>query len=268
MIDPISATSWGGALLCAASSFINRRTRALRFGGVSLLAAGFVLSNVANADQYKVAADNAQVACVVSKRDVTRISLVGDGFASLNKVATGVPYNDFAVVNEPVRGDIYLSISDGYASKSVNFFATTKKGYVYKFTCQVAAVEAQQVFVTNPALATARAHDWESETPPQETAVRLIQAMATSATVDGYEVRQPDSKPSMVGNLQVRLLAEYRGAALLGKIIRIENRGAAPVVLKEGDVAPEGTLAVTITEPKLAPGAATTAYLVGQNGAR
>ncbi len=218
------------------------------------------------ADQYRMAGDNARIECVASKKDLTRISLVGDQFASLNKVATGLPYNDFSVVNEPVRGDIYLSVPETYAAKSINFFATSKKGYVYKFACTVAPVESQQVFVTNPGLAQAKAREWEEQTPVEEAAVRLIQAMATSATVDGFEVRQPNSSPAMVGALSVRLIAEYRGASLIGKVLRVENKGTAPVTLLEADLAPQDTYAVTIATPEIGPGQSTVAYLVGRNG--
>jgi conjugal transfer pilus assembly protein TraK len=218
------------------------------------------------ANQYRMAADNARIECTASKKDLTRISLVGDQFGSVSKVATGVPYNDFSVVNEPVRGDIYLSVPETYAAASINFFATSKKGYVYKFVCQVAGVEAQQVFVTNPALSQTKAREWEEETPVQTTAMRLIKAMATMATVEGYEIRQPSAMPVAVGPLSVRLIAEYRGAALVGKSLRIENRGTAPVMLREADLAPQGTLAVTIAKPDLAPGEATSAWLVGNGG--
>ena len=239
----------------------------LKLAGLGLLAVGSMFTaRPALADQYRMAGDNARVECVASKKDLTRISLVGDQFASLNKVATGVPYNDFSVVNEPVRGDIYLSVPETYAAKTINFFATSKKGYVYKFACTIGPVEAQQVFVTNPGLAEAKAREWEAQTPVEETAVRLIKAMATSATVDGYEVRQPNSKPTMVGSLSVRLIAEYRGASMLGKVLRVENKGATPITLREADIAPQGTYAVTIATPDIAPGQGTTAYLVGQNG--
>ena len=255
-----------GSLAYVAGS-LRRQDMRLKIGGLCLCAIGMVFSEgPAFADQYRMAADNARVECVASKRDLTRISLVGDQFAGLQKVATGVPYNDFSVVNEPVRGDIYLSVPETYAAKSINFFATSKKGYVYKFSCTVAPVEAQQVFVTNPGLAQAKAKEWEEQTPVQETAVRLIQAMANSATVEGFEVRQPNSQPALVGTLSVRLIAEYRGASLLGKVLRVENKGTAPVTLREADLAPQGTYAVTIATPELSPGQATTAYLVGQNG--
>jgi conjugal transfer pilus assembly protein TraK len=239
----------------------------LKLAGLGLLAVSSMFAaRPALADQYRMAGDNARVECVASKKDLTRISLVGDQFASLNKIATGVPYNDFSVVNEPVRGDIYLSVPETYAAKSINFFATSKKGYVYKFACTVAPVEAQQVFVTNPGLAQAKAREWEAQTPVEETAVRLIKAMATSATVEGFEVRQPNSSPVMVGSLSVRLIAEYRGASMLGKVLRVENKGTSLVTLHEADLAPQGTYAVTIATPEIAPGQSTVAYLVGQNG--
>lgn len=245
--------------------------RAIDFGckpvGATLVIAGALLAAApARADQYKIAADNARVDCAASRRELTRISLVGDQFASVSKVSAGGPYNDFSVVNEPVRGDIYLSVPEGYAPATLSFFGTSKKGYVYKFVCSIATSEAQQIFVTNPGLAAAKAAEWENETPVQDTAVRLIQAMAGQATIEGFEIRQPSGSSTRVGNLAVRLIAEYRGAALKGKVLRIENKGSNPVVLKEGDLAPQGTLAVTVAQARLEPGQATAAYLVGQNG--
>ena len=59
--------------------------------------------------------------------------------------------------------------------------------------------------------------------------------------------------------------AEYRGQDLTGKVLRIENTGDDPTELTERTVAPASALAVSIAEPKLAPGKVTTAYLVSQN---
>lgn len=235
--------------------------------GFGCVAAGlFMLASPALAEQYKIAADNARVDCQVSRNELTRISLVNDQIAAVSKVSTGGQFNDFSVVNEPIRGDIYVAIPETYAPKTISFFATSKKGYVYKFACSIASIEAQQVFVSNPQMVTAQAAEWESQTPVQDTAVRLIKAMATQGSVEGYEIRQPASAPAKVGDLSVRLIAEYRGAALKGKVLRIENRGKKPMILREADLAPQGTLAVTISRPELAPGEATAAYLVGQNG--
>src|SRR3546814_13512305 len=94
--------------------------------------------------------DNSRVACVASEKDLTRISLIGDEFASVSKVQPTNPLDDFSVVNEPTRGDIYLSVPEGFRLKVLSFFGTTKKGYFYKFACGSEAIEAKQISVSNP----------------------------------------------------------------------------------------------------------------------
>ena len=218
------------------------------------------------ADQYKQTADGGAIDCIVSKRELTRVSLIGDQFASVSKISTGYPYNDFAVTNEPVRGDIYLSVPETYAAATISFFATTKKGFVYKFGCRAESVDAQQIFISNPALVKSDAADWEAETPRDQAAVRLIQAMANNQTVPGYAIRHASAPPSRIGDLEVQLIAEYRGSGLLGKVIRLTNKSAETLNITESDIAPRDSLAVSLSTSTLKSGASTTAYLVGANG--
>ncbi len=101
---------------------------------------------------------------------------------------------------------------------------------------------------------------------PEDAAVSLVQAMYANKSVDGYELRQRSLKPVYVGDLKVQMISEYRGEALTGRVLRIENKGTQEKVLTEAQVAPASALAVSIAEPKLAPGRVTTAYLVSRNG--
>lgn len=217
------------------------------------------------ADQFKQAADGASIECAVSARELTRFALVDDQFASVSKISSGTPYNDFAVTHEPQRGDIYVSVPETFAARSISFFATTRKGFVYKLACRIEPIAAVQVFIANPAIARGKASDWEHQTPLSTSAVRLIQAMANDAAVDGYEIRQSASPPARIGDLEIQLIADYRGASLAGKVIRIANRGSRRVTLTERDLAPAGTLAVTIVYPELDPGNSTAAFIVGLN---
>jgi conjugal transfer pilus assembly protein TraK len=74
-----------------------------RVAGACLITlAVFLFAQPAWADQTVVAADSAQVDCQASAKDLTRISLVDDEFASVSKISTGNPQDDFSVVNEPV----------------------------------------------------------------------------------------------------------------------------------------------------------------------
>lgn len=218
------------------------------------------------ADQFRQAADGSSIECAVSARELTRFALVDDQFASVSKISSGTPYNDFAVTNEPLRGDIYVSVPETFAARAISFFATTRKGFVYKIACRIEPIPAVQVFITNPAIARNMAADWEKETPLTASAVRLIQAMADDRSVEGFEVRQVAASPARVGDLEVQLIADYRGSSLAGKVIRIANRGNENVTLAERDLAPAGALAVAIVSPVLAPGMSTTAFVVGTNG--
>jgi len=237
-------------LACAA-------TLALSFGGTCPALA---------ADQFRQAADGSSIECAVSARELTRFALVDDQFASVSKISSGTPYNDFAVTNEPLRGDIYVSVPETFAARAISFFATTRKGFVYKIACRIEQIPAVQVFITNPAIARNLAADWEKETPLNASAVRLIQAMADDRSVEGFEVRQVAVPPARVGDLEVQLIADYRGSNLAGKVIRIANRGKNTVTLAERDLAPTGALAVAIVSPELAPGMSTTAFVAGTNG--
>lgn len=249
-----------GTLLCARPLDLGGRWVGLGLIAVSLMG----IASPAYADQTVMASDNARVDCIASSRDLTRISLVGDEIASVSKLQTGNPTEDFSVVNEPVRGDIYVSVPEGFTPKVLSFFATSKKGYVYKFACRLTGQEAQQVFVANPAIAGDKPDETRvvAAADPQEQAVRLVQAMYTSSIPDGYRMRQPVLNAVHVGALKVQMIAEYRGTALIGKVIRIENAGKVPAVLSEKVVAPSNAVAITIAEPNLAPGAVTTAYIV------
>jgi hypothetical protein len=98
--------------------------------------------------------------------------------------------------------------------------------------------------------------------------VRLIQAMAANRPVSGYLVSQPSSATRQAGNLTLTLLSEYRGPRLVGRAVRVQNRAAAPVRLQESDLAPPGTLALTIEQPELGAGEATIVYFVSPLGGR
>lgn len=252
----------GAVLMSRLSCWLSRAV------GVCLFAVALLLfAQPAWADQTVVAADSAQVDCQASAKDLTRISLVEDEFASVSKISTGNPQDDFSVVNEPVRGDIYLSVPEGFGRASLSFFGTSKRGYVYKFVCRIGGDQAAQVFVSNPAIAkekAAEAAPRQVAAGPQDAAVELVRAMYANSVTDGYEMRQRALKPIYVGKLKVQMIAEYRGQDLTGRTLRIENTGDAAVELTERTVAPASALAVSIAEPKLAPGKVTTAYLVSQ----
>lgn len=237
--------------------------------GAALICMGALsLAAPALADQSIPAADNGTVTCTASAKDLTRISLAGDQFASVSKISTGNPAEDFKIVNEPVRGDIYISVPDGFTKPNLSFFGTTRKGFVYKFLCQVRGNDAEQVFVTNTAIKAERARDWEVQSSPEDTAVRLAQAMYRSEAIDGFEIRQSVLEPVAVGKLEVQQVGEYRGSALKGLILRVRNTGREALPLDENLLAGRTSVAFMTPVSQLAPGQAAAVYLIQSNGAQ
>jgi conjugal transfer pilus assembly protein TraK len=249
-----------GATLAGDLRCLGRRCLGVSLIGLAL--AGF--ASPALADQSLLVADNGEVRCEASLKDLTRISLKDDQFASVSKVAAGNASEDFQVVNEPVRGDIYLSVPEGFARHTLTFFGTTRRGYVYKFACTVAGDEPRQVFIANadiehpPVAADGAAAALSDE----ETATRLVHAMAEQLPLDGFDVRWKPLTPVMAGTLRLQALGTYSGVTLTGRILRLENRGSASVTLREDQVAPRDALAVSIASPVLAPRQVTTAWVV------
>lgn len=247
------------------AGILRERLGAVTASAVALLAASPALA----ADQNLLAQDNGTVRCEASLKDLTRISLKGDKFASVSKIQTGNPAEEFQIVHEPIRGDIYLSVGDGFKKPLLSFFGITQQGHVYKFLCSVAGEEAKQVFVANaeaeqgdkPAAITLPA-----TMSTGDKAARLIKAMYEQELVEGFEQDWRPLAPVQVGPFSTQIIGLYRGAALVGEMLRIENRGEKAVELVEEQVAPKGALAISIVQPRLGPHEATTVFVVEATG--
>jgi conjugal transfer pilus assembly protein TraK len=156
-------------------------------------------------------------------------------------------------------------VPDGFKKPTISFFGTTQKGYVYKFVCTVHGEEAQQIFVANADFdptPKAPAVQIGETMPSREKAARLVKAMYEQAQVEGFEQDWHSLAPVNVGVLSVQLVGLYRGKAMVGDMLKITNHSDKPVDLTEEQIAPTRSLAVSIVNPKLAPGEATTAYVV------
>lgn len=259
------STALGAGLACLGLGAARHVDTGFKALGAALCALAFSASP-ALADQFVEAADNAKIDCTLSRGELTRIALVGDGFANVSKIASAYPFNDFTVTNEPVRGDIYISVPPQFATDRVSFFATSKAGYVYKFACRTAAQDASQIFVTNPALKAHEAEDWEQASGPDDAAIRLIEAMAGDAVLPGFSARTELGVPRKTGGIEVQLVAEYAGAELTGQRLRLRNLGKDPLDLAADREGPAGTMAFAYGRDVLRPGEATSAFLVFRKG--
>lgn len=264
-LTPSLSPAPGSNFACFGFGAPRRIDTGFKMLGAVLCALAFTVSP-ALADQFVEAADNARIDCVLSRGELTRIALVGDGFANVSKIASAYPYNDFTVTHEPVRGDIYISVPPQFAADRVSFFATSKAGNVYKFACKTAAQEASQIFITNPALKAHEAEDWEQASGPDDAALRLIEAMAGDAVLPGFSARTELGTPRKTGGIEVQLVAEYVGAELTGQRFVLRNLGREPLDLAADRDGPAGAIAFAYGRDRLGPGEATSAFLVFRKG--
>ena len=250
--------------LSAGASLTPRLWWAERALGIALVSAGLATAAPAYADQTLLVADNGTVRCEASAKDLTRISLKDDQFASVSKVQAPNPVDDFQVVNEPLRGDIYLSVANGFSKPTISFFGTTRKGFVYKFICAVGGSDARQVFIANADVEHPRpvGETWPAGLSAQDASARLIAAMYAQKPVEGFDVTWRALVPVNIGTITIQMVGQYVGASYTGKLIKITNRGTKPTTLAEDKVAPADAIAASISNPRLAPGEATTAFIV------
>lgn len=235
-----------------------------RFKWLCLIGVSWSLAHASSAlaDETLPAQDNGEVACQASRSELTRIALRDDEFVSVSRIETGDERSDIAIVHEPRRGDLYVSVPEGYSRPNISFFGTTKAGFVYKFNCRVSDIATHQVFVENVALAQQGA-----PRSLEEESLALVSAMFEQRVVPGYDISDSPRAPVNVGQMRVQLVSQYEGPVLQGKVLRIENSSADTLELNEALVAGEGALAVSIANPTLAAGQATSAFIVVPTGA-
>tara|TARA_R110001606_G_scaffold233942_1_gene381556 strand:- start:55869 stop:56609 length:741 start_codon:yes stop_codon:yes gene_type:complete len=237
---------------------LNTKTVAGLIAATISLSPSVTLAN----DQTLIADDSSEISCQIAKKGVTRISLKDDRFASVMKMTAGTPLDDFKVVEEPTRGDIYISLPASYRKPTVSFFGTSAKGNVYKFLCTTIEREVHQVFVENKTMEDERLAAKGQPFVLEEQAAMLVEAMHSNAPIEGYEIRKLTAKKTRIGDLRVKMLNEYRGSYLRGRTLDIENQGKTDLVLDESKIAPPGAVAVSVWDKALPPGKSTTAYIV------
>jgi conjugal transfer pilus assembly protein TraK len=221
---------------------------------------GFSFASPALADQRFAVADNGEVACQLSLRDITRISAVGDAFVTDIKRSASSSAQEYSVANEESRGDLYLSFPDGAKVGRVSFFGITRKNFVYKFDCTVVDLPAQQVFIENAA-----ALDEAPKSSPESEWERLLaigSAMAEGRPYPGFAVSATAMEPRFFGGLKVQVRTVYEGADLVGKIVDITNVGKSAIALREEELKPPGTVWFSVSDMRVEPGKSVVEYVL------
>jgi conjugal transfer pilus assembly protein TraK len=229
---------------------------------VFALALGLVCASIpvsSWADERLQVADGGEVPCTLSLHGITRISAVGDAFVTDIKRSAGDGNAEFSVANEGMRGDIYVSLPDGYSGRGVSFFAITRKGFVYKLQCSVMDMPSQQIFIENPqaqeGAASVNGSAWEQP-------LLLVKAMGEGRPLPGYSASTGPAQPVFVGPAQVQIVSVYTGTTYVGKRIEITNVGRSTITLTKEEIAPPGHVVFSMSQWTLKPREKATAYVV------
>jgi conjugal transfer pilus assembly protein TraK len=184
--------------------------------------------------------DNARVECVASQRDLTRISLVGDAFASVSKVQ---PETRSTISRWSTSRRAATSISRSRAgrrrSRSSERRRRASSTSSPAGSSRRGAADLPRQSRRGSRCKSADADEGDQQAPDlDETAVRLVQAMAGQKVVPGFRMEKAALVPVRAGDVTVQLLAQYRGLDLTGRVLRIENTGKAATDLSEAQIAP------------------------------
>lgn len=253
----------------------------LFFGLVAGTTAAHAQPKVILGDQFKTAVPDGTVMGFVSKREVSRISLVKDRIQSIKRIQSSAaaptstaaqaplpPGGDFAFEVDPATGDMYVSVSPALSEKYVGFFIRSELGHTYRFHLEVKDVPSTQLFVRNPEIQNREAEEWERKTSYNQATVRLLKAMWNGDVVPGYEIKSDPGKTRFLGPFQVQSIAHYGGNSFEGHEIRLRNvSDEGREIVSDAFIQP-GTAAITVKDDDwfLAPGEETSLFLILSRG--
>jgi conjugal transfer pilus assembly protein TraK len=159
------------------------------------------------------------------------------------------------VTNEPVRGDIYLSVPDTYAARNHQLLCDNEEGL--RLQIQRAAQSRSTPANIHHQSCAGKTRCGGLGKPKRRSrpaAVRLIQAMANNRTFDGYDYPASSRLAARVGDLEVQLIAEYRGSASPAKSSAHEQKRPKPLTLAESDISRRATRRRLDCQPTLKSG--------------
>lgn len=168
------------------------------------------------AAQLRIAEDNAEIAAVISAREVSRLALDGDRIASLSSVPQG-----FSVEHDAETGDLYIVPIPGVAITGlINMFITTEAGRSYQLLLEPRDIPSEQIIIRHSQSPVAAAV--ETSAPRREVLGNLVRAVITGELLDDY--KRASVANDALGNVEGIVLVEvWRGAAFVAWKIEIAD---------------------------------------------
>ena len=215
---------------------------------------------IANAAQEFRVKDGDTITVKISSRELTRITVEGEG--RLDKVwgAAGV----LEIQPDKDRGEIFVRPS-GTAPKNLSFFVRDDLGATYTVVAQQYDIPSETIILkpAAPRKSVGRGSEYRA-TPFVERVKRLMKGMALGEAIDGYSFDESDQKVPLWAETNIVLRRIYTGYDLLGEIYTIENTSENEMNFHEREFMDFGdqVQAVALERLSLAKGESTFLYVV------
>ncbi len=201
----------------------NRQARGI---GMMMLCIGVFFGQYAVAQQVTSVVDDGEVLAVISKREITRISLASDRIAKI--VKGDLP---FTITHDPDQGDVYFRPELVDITRPVNFFLNSEKGFTYKVILVPEDVPAAHIILHNEeAVALGQETELLLEAPAHEAIVSLVRAMATGTLLDGFTIAataDSSSLAQLLPDASVVVKSHWQGSIYRGEEIALSMKPSA-----------------------------------------
>ncbi len=220
----------------------------------ALAAAALLAAAEAEALQRVRLDDGGQAAVVISRRDLNRIAVEGDGIASV-----WARKSQAEITPDPDGGDVFVRPR---TAQALTLYVRTASGRTYTLLAMPKDVPGETILIRSGRALEARpSAAGPRQLPRLERIKRVIRAMAEG---DRRYARTPLGREIPLWREARTELVEAWPGDLRGELWRLENTSGAEMRLDEREWAAvlDGVQAVAIERHVLAPGEATRVYLV------
>lgn len=224
---------------------------------IAMVVAMLLYSGSANAAQEFRVKDGDTITVKVSSRELTRISIQGEG--RLDKVwgSAGV----LEIQPDKDKGEIFIRPAPG-APTALSFFVRDDMGATYTIVAQQHDIPSETIILkpAAPRRSVGRGSEYRS-TPFVDRVKRLMKGMALGEQVDGYSYEDSEKKVPLWAETQIILRRTYTGYDLLGEIYTIQNISDADMNFHEREFLDFGSRVQAVSLERLSLGKGETTFL-------
>jgi conjugal transfer pilus assembly protein TraK len=217
---------------------------------------GPLFADTALALQVVDAADGQTVFAKVSRQEVTRIAFERSRVRRITGNA-----HEFVLEKDDDRGQVFIRPVDPRSTKPINLFVSSDRATV-ALLLQPVDLPGDSIVIREPRRPAEAPSRLEASGRHVRTLKNLLLALADDSLPDDMEVREPRQEVALWPGTRLTLQRVLLGHALVAEKYLLANTGPTAQTLVETDLFKRGVMAVSVEQPGLEPGEATTVFVI------